>query len=292
MGLNPLEAFGRQLQEIDIDLAQEEVNNFGIVLRSIFLGVLPTIVKNSGEDIMENIAGGFRLIKFVALLVHGVALFRNFKRAMQTHKKEIDVTMAKVVGYTAAIFEDIGLIGLGLEAVKVLKIKAVVATCHMLGAVALIFQIVLVYCDIKAIWQAAQHKKAIDECKVGEDVKHYVTDLQRFKTSTGLSKTQLHELMNKIEQNDTTKKAELKKSLIENISDRINLKIQSHSVSIALAIVITVAVILQFFPPLGLAAWILIGIVGLTALTFTGYEIYKNYHLTKKFEEIQVTAAC
>lgn len=262
-------------------------NDTGIFARALTLGFAPEVIKNqSALALPSEIAGGSRLIKLVYLPIHLNGLIDHSGKTFEerkAHKRDIHVTSA--LNNAASVIEDVGLIGIGLDAIKLTASKTFLAVAGWLSSVGLFLQIVSVYSDYKKIKNAETHLSGIEKNDV-----NYLDDKTKYRSfsdATGFKRKVIHRFMERaIDMSKKEKNDSLVNHFVSNLKSRIELGIFTKKLGILITISFTAAVIIHLIPPLALVGWGLIGVLALACLGITAYRLIKTYRLNQELHRI------
>lgn len=257
-------------------------NDTAVVSRVATLGFAPTLISQGALAVPSAVAGGTRLIKCVYLPLHINDLADQTSKAFEerkAHKRDIHV--ANALNSTACLIEDVGLIGLGLSAVKIVGSTAFQVVAGAVAGAGVILQVVSVYSDFKKIKNGEKHLKALDEKNV-----NYLKDKTQFSSfsdAVGFKRKTVNGIMERIqtkakEENDPT----LEGRYFANLKSRVELGIFARELNIFLSIMCAVAVIFQFIPPLALVGWGIIGAVALVTIALAIYRLVQTHKLNKE----------
>ena len=260
-------------------------NDMGIASRALALGFAPEFIANQASLILPSeVAGGTRLIKCVYLPLHLNSVIDNSVKSFEARKAhKQDIHVANVINYSACVVEDIGLIGLGLDAVKLVASKSLLAAANWLSSVGLFLQIAAVYSDYKKIKNGEVHLKGIENYDYFNDK----TKFHSFSDAVGFKRKVINGFMERVvDKSIHEKDASLVGHFIANLKTRIQLGIFTRKLGIILAICFTAAVVIHLFPPLALVGWGLIGALALASLGITAYRLINTYYLNKDLARI------
>lgn len=262
-------------------------NDLGIAARAVTLGFVPEIIKNQSSLVLPmEVAGGTRLIKLVYLPLHLKGVIDHSVKSFEerkAHKRDIHV--ASALNNVACVVEDAGLIGIGLDAVKLMASKTLLAVASWLSSVGLFLQIVSVYSDYRKIKNSEIHLQGIEK-----DDPNYLEDKTKynsFSDAVGFKRKVINGFMERvidksIKNNDKT----LVGHLIANLKTRIELGILTRKLGIIITICFTAAVIIHLIPPLALVGWGLIGLLTVATLSIGAYRLINTYYLNKDLARI------
>lgn len=258
------------------------------VVRSSVLGLAPAIISNT-EQLPLELAGGTRLFKVVLLPFHANDLRDHVIKSFDDRKEaKRDIHVASAINYGANVIEDAGLIGLGLEAVKVTASKTLLAVAAWFSTVGFLLQAVTIYIDFRKYQNGVKHLDAIEKKDPGYlDDK---TQFRHFSDAVGMKRKVISKLFGRVLHNTLAKKEDASTDEVEgltgrfivNIKSRVELGILTRKVGILLAIGLTFAGILMFFPPTAIAAWSIIGLCAVASIGYAVYRLVTTHYLNKE----------